>query len=428
MRALYGAGTAAMTQSWYRRWRASEAAVFADLVRAKFNEVRVAQVAGSLTYTTLLSLVPLLAVVLSIMSQFAPFARLGLAMRAFLVENLLPDRAGKVIATYAVQFSQKASNLTIVGTALLVVTAVLLLQTVEHTLNQIWEVPRPWWLRLPTYWLALTLGPVLFAASVAATSELITVSLGWVDNPQWIGTLVYRMFPGILLSCFFGYLFHSVPHRRLVLWHSAVGGLVAGLGVMIIQRVFGLYLARLPSFTLIYGAFSVVPIFLIWLYLSWIAILLGAIVSAVMPDFVAHRRILPDTIGGRIHAALRMTIALTEAQRAGRSASPVMLGRRSGLTPTRLERMLEDMRSVGWVARTDAGDWSLTIAADRLTLGDVIMTLVIGILPDTSRHADMHDGDQRIVEHALARVQASLDTPIPRLMDDEMARVMNGVR
>ncbi|MFT4173737.1 MAG: YihY family inner membrane protein [Rhodocyclaceae bacterium] len=419
-----------MTRSWYQRWRASEAAVLADLVQAKFNEVRVAQVAGSLTYTTLLSLVPLLAVVLSIMSQFAPFARLGLAMRGFLLDNLLPDRAGKVIATYAVQFSQKASNLTIVGTALLVITAVLLLQTVEHTLNHIWEVrrPRPWWLRLPTYWLALTLGPVLFAASVAATSELITVSLGWVDSPQWIGSVVYRVFPGILLSCFFGYLFHTVPHRRLVLWHSAVGGLVAGLGVMIIQRVFGLYLARLPSFTLIYGAFSVVPIFLIWLYLSWIAILLGAIVAAVMPDFVARRRVLPDTIGGRIHAALRMVITLTEAQRTGRPVSPTTLARRGGLTPTRLERMLEDMRSAGWVMRTDAGDWSLTIAAERLTLGDVIMTLVVGILPDTSRHADMLDGDQRIVEHALARVQASLDTPIPQLMDVDAARIANEMR
>ncbi|MFA9440339.1 YihY family inner membrane protein [Uliginosibacterium sp. sgz301328] len=410
-----------MTRNLLQRWHGSAAADFVQLVRARFAAVRVAQVAGSLTYTSLLSLVPLVTVVLTVMSQFSQFARLGVSMRAFLIENLLPDRAGKVIATYAVQFSQKASNLTIVGTALLIVTAVLLLQTVEHTFNNIWDVRRlrPWWLRLPTYWLAITLGPIIFAASVAATSELISVSLGWVDNPRWIGGVVYRLFPVILLAFFFGYLFHTVPNRRLVLWHSAVGGLAAGVGVVVIQRIFGLYLAKLPNFTLIYGAFSVVPIFLIWLYLSWIAVLLGAIVAAVLPDFIERRRVLPDTTGGRVQAALRMAVALVEGQRAGRALAPAQLARRSGQPPTRTEHMLEDMRAAGWVVRTDAGDWSLSMPADRLRLGDIILTLAIGLVPGESKFARLNDVDQRVIDAALIRVQAALDTPIAHLLDAE---------
>ncbi|HEX5127760.1 MAG TPA: YihY family inner membrane protein [Rhodocyclaceae bacterium] len=390
-------------------------------MRNKFNDVRVAQVAGSLTYTSLLSLVPLLTVVLTVMSQFSQFAQLGGSLRAFLLDNLLPDRAGKVIATYAVQFSQKASNLTIVGTTVLFITAVMLLQTVERTFNNIWGIrrPRAWWVRIPNHWLALTLGPLLLAVSVVATGYLIKASLGVVDEPMWVRTFVYRLSPALMLSIFFGYLFHTVPNRHLVLWHSIVGGLVAGCGVVAIQRLFGFYLSKLPNVTLIYGTFSVVPIFLIWLYFSWTAILLGAIVAAVLPDFYARRGLLPDTPAGHIHSALRIMIALIESQQQGKALSLMNIARRSGQLQAHAERMLEDMLQAGWVARTENDEWMLSIAAGALKLGDVIAQLVIGSLPESTRAQHARNADQRVVEAAFARVRATLDTPIIDLIGNQ---------
>ena len=151
----------------------SRAHLFFQLVRRKFAQERVLPTASALTYTTLLSLVPMVTVVLLVMRQFSPFMKLGEGMRAFLLQNLLPERAGKVVATYALQFSDKASSLTVVGTVMLVITAVMLLATIDRTFSGIWEVTRPraWFVRIPVYWVVLTLGPVIFAASVAAGSS-----------------------------------------------------------------------------------------------------------------------------------------------------------------------------------------------------------------------------------------------------------------
>lgn len=386
----------------------------ARAIRFKFLQDRVLQTAGSLTYTTLLSLVPMVTVMLAVMRQFAPVSKLGEGMRQFLLENLLPDKAGKVIATYALQFSEKASSLTIVGTLFLVVTAVMLFQTIDHTLNSIWGVrrPRAWYVRIPVYWLALTIGPILFAGSVAATSGLLHASLGGVDEPGWVRNLLDRTMTALLLSALFAFMFHAIPNRALQWRHSLIGGLVAGVGVVLVQRLFGFYLDKLPSFTLIYGTFSVVPIFLIWVYLSWLIILLGATVAAVLPDFASRHRLLPDSGAGRLASLLRLVLALDEAQRRGKPESLDGLARASRQTVTRADQMLDELRVSGWVVRTEDGGWMLCVSSRDLHLGDLLARQVIGSGWEEAGDLEGHPEDRRRLEESMALLRSRLSWPV----------------
>jgi membrane protein len=261
------------------------------LLMQKLREVRAVQTASSLAFTSLLAIVPMLTVSIIVTDKVGVFSPVSAGVRQFLIREVLPDRAGRVITNYVVQFSQKAAGLTVLGTALLVLTALMLLQTIDKTFNGIWHVtaPRPWFVRLPAYVLALMLGPLLFGLGAYVTSMLVSASLGFVNEPRWVAKLSYQVASATLLSALFAYVFHVVPNKALNSWHSVVGGIVAGVGIVLIQRLFGLYLSRLPNFTLVYGTFSVLPIFLIWLHATWLVVLFGATVAASLHEYPGKR-------------------------------------------------------------------------------------------------------------------------------------------
>lgn len=386
---------------------------FARLVFDRFLAVRAMTVAGSLAFTTLLSFVPLLVVALTVIGQMPVFARLGRTLRAFLLENLLPDRAGKVIASYALQFSDKAVDLTLVGSLALTATAVLLLLTIDRVFNAIWMVkrPRPLWTRLAIYWMALTLGPLILAASIAATTFLVSASLGAVDEPLWLRHSAFKLLPPLLFTLFFTFLYRAVPNRRIRRAHALIGGLIAALGLVLLQRLLGIYFARFPSYTLLYGAFSVMPIFLVWLYSSWLVVLGGAIVAAVIPDYLAERRLLPGTVAGRFYAALRLADALIEAQREGRVPALVDLARISRQRIEETEAMLEAMRASGWVTETDAGDWVMVGSPASLTGGRLFSRFVLPF-DELERLTKDEDGCGRDeLQRMLARLRLALAEP-----------------
>lgn len=403
-----------------RRSRRASVRQFFTLVRRRFQERRVLQTAGSLTYTTLLSLVPMVTVVLLVMRQFSPLAQFGDELRAFLLQNLLPERAGKMITVYALQFSQKASSLTLLGTVLLVVTAVMLFQTIDHTLNGIWNVRRPrvWYVRIPVYWLALTVGPMIFAASVAATGELLSASRDLVDKqPHWVSSLLDRSMTTVLLAALFSFMFHTIPNRKLNVWHSLAGGLVAGLGVVVSQRLFGLYLSKLPSFALIYGTFSVLPIFLIWIYLSWLMVLLGATIAAVLPDFQLRHSQLPATAAGRAVAILRIGRMLADAQRAGCVTALDALARAAHQTVAETDALLNTMRASGWVVQTDEGAWTLCIDADALSLGKLLSLALF----EHDGQADMAGEDAALAQQLRIALADQLRAPLTSAADSRSA-------
>lgn len=347
---------------------------FLRLLAERFVATRCPQVAGSLAFTTLLAIVPLVTVVIALFSNFPAFAELGTSLKIFLLENLLPDRAGKIIATYAFQFSQKAAKLTLLGTALLVVAAMMMLLTIDRVFNQIWGVrrPRPLLARVTVHWLTLTLGPLALGASVLATGQLIATSTRFVSKGSWLIDFSATAVSSVLLCALFSFLYYGVPNHPVRPTHALAGGVAASALLLITQQLFGLFIAGMPTYALIYGTFATLPIFLIWLYLSWVVILLGAIVAASLPGFFERTRVLPAFPGDRAWAALTMLATLAEAQHAGQRSAfePLLEGAR--INSNDGERLLEDLCEAGWAARTDDGHWVLVRNAADIGIADVI--------------------------------------------------------
>lgn len=397
---------------------------FVGLVARRFAFVRGAQVAGSLAFTTLLSLVPLLAVALVLITKFQLFSSLGEELRHFLLANLLPEKAGRMIATYAVQFSQKAARLTIVGGLFLFVTALMMIATIDRAFNRIWSDaphrfgPR----RLLTYAAVLIVGPVALGASLVATTYLVTASLGVVNEPPWVTKLFYRTLPVVFLAVLFAFLYYAVPSRRVDWRHAAAGGAFAALAFVLMQRLFGFYVAQFPTYALIYGAFATVPIFLLWLYLSWTVVLLGALVTALLPEHLGGVRVTRDYPGRSCHAALMILGTLARSgTTAGRSV--VDLAAAACIAVDETETLLAQMRLAGWVVPIDDDRWLATRALSAISLSEVFERFAFDprAWPE-ARNAAQHRLRRRMIELGACSTQA-LQVPLGAILEerDELA-------
>jgi membrane protein len=385
---------------------------FLRLFAERFTATRCPQVAGSLAFTTLLALVPLIAVTLGVFGNLPGMDQLGASLKSFLLNNLLPDRAGRIITTYALQFSQKAGQLTLIGTGLLAFTALLLLGTIEKVFNLIWGVrrPRPMLMRITVSWFVLTLGPIVFGASVIATGYLVTTSMEWSDHLPWIGEVAARVLPPLLLGALFSFLYYAVPNHPVRPLHAIAGGLAAALVFFLMQRAFGMFIASFPTYTLIYGTFAALPIFLIWLYLSWIVVLLGALVAAMLPAFLERQRITRPFPGDRAWAAIGMLAALGHAQQSGQAASFEMLRGSTGLAEHTAETLLDGLREAGWATRTEDGDWVLTQTPCSIHVRSVIERFALDPVAwlDTTTHGASATVARRLQE-GLAASDMTLD-------------------
>ena len=259
---------------------------FVARVVARFAEESLDQTSASLAYPTLLSIVPLVAVVLGAMSAMPSFLsmvdQLDSTMR-----NLLPEYSADLIIKYVLDFSAKARKVTIAGLFALVVTVYAMLNTVENALNKVWKVPqnRSWWRRFALYTALILLWPLVFAYVVAAVSYAVSLSSGLVFEQVWLQKLLSKGTGVLVAAIFFGGLYFAVPNARVRLLDALCGGFFAAFGLLLMQRAFELYLSHFPSVTLVYGAFATVPIFLLWLYLSWAVVLLGALVVVTRHEF-----------------------------------------------------------------------------------------------------------------------------------------------
>lgn len=257
----------------------------------RFVDERCGQTAAALSFSTLLGLVPMIAIAVAIIARL-PFAEgLSRALERFLLANLLPDRAGAIIARYVGEFARQAEHLTLIGGLALAAIALVQMLTIERAFNAIWRVreSRPLLRRIAMHTLALLLGPLLFGGSLAVTTFVASASLGLVDQPYWAEADLLKTVAVVFTASLFALLYWAVPNRRIVAWHAACGGALAAAGFGLMQRLFALYVARLPSYTVIYGAFAAIPIFLLWLYLSWSVVLVGALVVAELAAKSAPR-------------------------------------------------------------------------------------------------------------------------------------------
>jgi len=387
---------------------------FAVHLFARVREDRLAQVSGSLTFTTLLALVPLLTVTLTLFTAFPVFAGFAGVIRAFILENLIPAASGRVITVYMEQFAENAGKLTTAGLAILGVAAVMMMLTIDRTFNTVWRVPKPRPLvsRLLIYWGALTIGPLLIGASLSLTSWMVALSLELTRDIGWAGVVVLKMMPILLTSAAFAFLYRTVPARSVEVNDAVAGGLLAGLLFEGMKAAFGAYLRQVPTYKLVYGAFASFPIFLLWIYFSWLIILVGAELTAAMPYLRAggvKRRRVP---GNHFVDAVQLLRLLHRAHQKGEVLSLQELRIALRLPVEECEGLLERLGAAGWAARAANDHWVLGRDADAIRVSEVYHEFVF-------RAQDLHAGAEGTFERQLVRltggVQEDLSMSLERL-------------
>ena len=344
---------------------------FARILARRFREESLAQVAGSLAFTTLLALVPLITIALTVFSAFPGFDKVVATLREFIVANFVPAAATRLITVTMPQFAEKASRLTALGLILLAASAVMLALTIDRAFNRIWRVqqPRPLVQRLLVYWAVLTVGPLLLGASLYATSWMVTTALGFIREGRAEGPLLKVI--ALLLTCTAAaFVYRTVPNRKVQAADAAVGGILAGLAFEAMKSGFAAFVGSVGGYRSVYGAFAGVPLFLLWLYLSWIVVLGGAVVTATLPFLRAGGWKLARVPGSLLLEALQLLRALGQAHAHGTILSGETLGRSLRVDVDEAQAMLERMRALGWVARS-AGGWVLARDLRAVTVADV---------------------------------------------------------
>lgn len=343
----------------------------------RFREDRGVQTAGSLTFTTLLALVPLVTVAVALSTAFPVFDQAMEALRGYVSGQLLPEGGAKVTQQFAA-FAAKAGRLTAVGLAFLAVTALMLILTVDEVLNRIFRVLRRRALaqRLLMYWAVLSLGPLLIGASLSMTSFLVGSSLGLLEL-GWLTRGVLGLMPFFFTCAALTLLYLVVPYRRIEVRHALLGALLAGVLFEFAKRGFAIYVAQFPTYSLIYGAFATVPIFLLWLYLSWLVVLFGATLTAMLPGYHGALGHMAETPGRDLMNAVAVLRILARARRSEGALPLTQIARRAKLPPERCEHVLERCAAQGWAARTDRDSWLLARDASSVALGQVVSAFAI---------------------------------------------------
>lgn len=250
-------------------------------------------VAAALTYTTLLALVPLLTITVLVFHNFPAFEKVGESLEEFLSANLLPEAVSRLVTLYSREFIANSTRLSMIGTVMLIVTALILLSTIESAFNRIWRVRRARTLgaRLVTYWFVLTAGPLLFGIGVYLTTQLAKESLKLTGHVG-LATPLVSFF---LIWGFFWALYQLVPHRPVRSRDALLAAFITTGAFLFLQRGFAIFIARFATYDLVYGAFAALPIFLVWIYLLWTIILLGAALAATL-GALSSSRLRPDTL------------------------------------------------------------------------------------------------------------------------------------
>jgi membrane protein len=328
-------------------------------LRQRFREDRLGITAGSLTFTTLISLVPLVTVMLALFSAFPMFASFQGALEKYFLQSLVPDSIARPVLSALTQFAGKANRLGTFGLVFLVVTALALMLTIDRSLNAIWRVrqPRPIAQRVLVYWAALTLGPLLLGMSLSLTSYAISASRGVVGALPGGVAMLLDALEFALLAAGLASLFHYVPNTHVRWRHALAGGVFSAVCFEVAKSLLGWYVRQVPTYAVVYGAFATVPIFLVWIYISWVLVLLGAVVAAYAPSLQMRSVRRATGPGHRFELALSMLQVLNGARQSNvHGLNAQQLSMALHVDPLQVEPLLETLMNIDWVARLDEGD------------------------------------------------------------------------
>ena len=345
--------TAQSLEAWWVQlshfpWRTT-----AHMLRERFREDRLGVTASSLTFTTLLALVPFFTVALAVFAAFPIFGKMQLMLQRWLIDSLVPDSISRQVLGYLTQFAAKAGGLGAAGFSILMVTALALILTIDRTLNGIWRVRRlrPLGQRVLIYWAAITLGPLVLAASLALTTAIAGAASRELGATLPGGArLLLDAIEFLLLAAGVAAMYRYVPNTQ-VHWRDAwAGSLFVSLAMELAKKGLGLYLAKVPTYSVIYGTFATLPILLLWIYMAWVIVLLGAVVAAYMPSLDLRVRRREYRPGWRFVLALELLGELARArQTPARGMALAALCERLRLDPLQAEPVLEVLQRLDWI-------------------------------------------------------------------------------
>lgn len=371
--------------------------------------------AASLTFTGLLALVPLVAISFAIFAAFPAFQNMKGELQSLIFRNFVPE-IGSVVFKQIEDFTSKTGELTAVGVVFLAVTSIMLLSSVNGTFNAIWQAreTRPLAARLLVYWAVLTLTPILFGASLSLSSYLFTVAqaTGVEEFAGSLSRLTYFL-PLVLQIAGFSILFLVMPNYPVRRLDALAGGLAAGLLFELLKKAFGLYIKSFPAYETLYGALSTIPILLIWIYLAWILVLLGAEMTAAMPEWragIRNAQVRMVPAARLLAAALALLHALHVANLRGGGLANRRMARAAPAAPEAIGIVRAKLQEKNYIAQGEKQEWVLCRDLEVTTLHDLRRDLELDLDISDLHYIPKHGWGRRYSEivDELGKVDAEV--------------------
>ncbi len=377
---------------------------FVVLVYRRFKEERCFQLCGSLTFTTMLALVPLVTIMATVMTAFPVFDKVIDTLRAYVASNLVPAGSSRLVTVYMQQFTENAARLTALGIVLLGVSAIMLMLTIDRAFNTIWRVKRPRSLiqRVLIYWSVLTIGPMLIGGSLSLTSWLMSQSMGLGRQAPVLVVALLKLGPLVLTSVAFGFLYRTVPNRQVTVLDAVVGGIIAAFAFEAMKIGFGNFIANFASYKLVYGTFASLPILLVFIYLSWVVIVFAAVITAVLPYWRSGGVLLNQAPGSQFVSAMEILRMLYRAYLDGYVLNLQQLRTALKLSWEEAESILDRLVEAGWVAKLQGNGWVLARDAAGISVKEIFRLFVFG--RDAAQVSE-----ESAVRKLVANVSATVD-------------------
>ena len=401
---------------------------FARFLAKRFLDDRLFQAAAALAYTTVFALVPLAMVVFGVLSAFPVFSEWSDQLSDYIFSNFVPSAASSV-SGYLKQFSASAGKLTAAGVIALVVSLLITLNSVEATFNRIWRVgtSRPQLSRFLVYWTVLTLGALVAAASLAISVRFFSLPVFATSGGKILQTLSLTLAPVLIEFAAIAAIYRVVPHRTIKLRYAVAGALLATILLELIKWALGVYLGSFNSYQNIYGQIAVLPILLLWIYLGWSAILLGASFASSISAFRYQPASMRLPLGYEFYALLRLLGRFDEARKEGRGLhSDQILQLEPILTDSLAQQLLCQLGDINLLRRDERGEWLLARDLDDMTLADLYEACQLRV-PVAEARLPCHDDALGVAARtALDELRVPLRALLKRRVSDLYSNESNG--
>lgn len=407
---------------WIDRMRdRARAKTFFRFVARRVIEDRLFQAAGALSYTSVFALVPLSMVVFGVLSAFPMFGVWSDRLSDYVFANFVPS-AARSVEGYLRQFSDNAGQLTAAGVIALVVSLLITLNGIEAAFNRIWRVQaaRPKVGRFLVYWTVFTLGALIAAASLAISAKFFAMSVFQTAAGSMLQQYLLRLAPmGIELFAIAA-IYKVVPHRTIKWRHAVAGALLATAAFETVKWGLGLYLGSFGSYSRIYGTLAAVPIFLLWIYLSWVSVLLGASLASSLSAFRYQPVAMRLPVGYEMYGLIRLLARFNEARKRGRGLHSDEIQRLEPmLTDSLVQQMLAQLCEINVVRRAEDGEWLLARDLDELSMAELYEACQLRI-PIAEAHLPCRDDS---LGHAAVEAMDELRVPLRDLLKRRVSTI-----